>query len=169
VLAYVKQHGGGTIAVESQSNAASSIVEQDANVAGIGGFSGRESDVSISWLAQEVRSGKITWVLVEDEASGSGAGATGTTNRALGAGGAFGVGGTSHTLGAGARPTETRTGSRKAMAAVKQACVAVSVSSSGSSTSSAAGSSSAAAGTTLYDCHGRAAELQRVGTQQSSS
>jgi 4-amino-4-deoxy-L-arabinose transferase-like glycosyltransferase len=172
VLSYVKQHGGGTIAVESQSNAASSIVEQDADVAGIGGFSGRESDVSISWLAQEVRSGKITWVLVEAEASGSGAGATGATNRALGAGGAFGVGGTSRTLGSGARPAETRTGSRKAMAAVKQACVAVSMSTSGSSTSgvsSATGSSSAAGATTLYDCHGRAAELQRVGTQQSSS
>jgi 4-amino-4-deoxy-L-arabinose transferase-like glycosyltransferase len=143
VLTYVQQHGGGTIAVESQSSAASSIVEQDANVAGIGGFSGRESDVSVAWLAQEVRSGKITWVLVEAEQDSA--------------------------FGAGGRPGETRTGSRKAMAAVKQACVAVSVSSSGSGTSSAIGSSSAAGGTTLYDCHGRAAELQRVGTQQSSS
>ena len=38
-------------------------------MAGIGGFSGRESDVSVSWLAQEVRAGKIRWVL--DEQSGA--------------------------------------------------------------------------------------------------
>ena len=43
VLNYVKQHGGGTIAVASQSSAASAIIGKDANVAGIGGFSGRES------------------------------------------------------------------------------------------------------------------------------
>ncbi len=54
----------------SQSTAASAIVEDDADVAGIGGFSGRESDVSVSWLAQEVRAGKIRWVL--DEQSGAG-------------------------------------------------------------------------------------------------
>jgi hypothetical protein len=65
VLSYVKEHGGGTIALSSQSSAATAIVGQDASVAGIGGFSGRESDVSVSWLAQEVRSGKIRWVLGE--------------------------------------------------------------------------------------------------------
>ena len=54
VLSYVKQHGGGTIAVSSQSSAAQAIIDGDANVAGIGGFSGRESDVSVAWLAQEV-------------------------------------------------------------------------------------------------------------------
>jgi hypothetical protein len=32
-------------------------------VAGIGGFSGQESDPSISWLAEEVASGHIRWVL----------------------------------------------------------------------------------------------------------
>ena len=57
-LSYTRAHGGGTIAVSSQSSAASSIIEQDAEVAGIGGFSGRESDVSVSWLAQEVRRGR---------------------------------------------------------------------------------------------------------------
>ena len=55
VLAYVKAHGGGTIAVSSQSSAAAAIIASDAKVAGIGGFSGRESDVSVAWLAQEVR------------------------------------------------------------------------------------------------------------------
>ena len=34
-------------------------------LAGIGGFSGRESDVSASWLSQEVRSGKVRWVLAD--------------------------------------------------------------------------------------------------------
>jgi hypothetical protein len=54
VLSYVKTHGGGTIAVSSQSSAATSIVSSDANVAGIGGFSGRESNVSTAWLAQRI-------------------------------------------------------------------------------------------------------------------
>ena len=58
VLSYTRAHGGGTIAVSSQSSASSSIIEQGADVAGIGGFSGRESDVSVSWLAQEVRRGQ---------------------------------------------------------------------------------------------------------------
>jgi hypothetical protein len=39
-------------------------------VAGIGGFSGRESEVTVSWLADAVRSGRIRWVL----ASGSNTG-----------------------------------------------------------------------------------------------
>jgi 4-amino-4-deoxy-L-arabinose transferase-like glycosyltransferase len=75
VLSYLKAHGGGTIAVSSQSSAAGSIIEQDAEVAGIGGFSGRESDVSVSWLAQEVAKGKIRWVL--DESGGGGVPADG--------------------------------------------------------------------------------------------
>jgi 4-amino-4-deoxy-L-arabinose transferase-like glycosyltransferase len=62
-LAYVKAHGGGTIGVSSQSGAASAIIRSGADVAGIGGFSGRESEVSTQWLADAVRSGKIRWVL----------------------------------------------------------------------------------------------------------
>jgi 4-amino-4-deoxy-L-arabinose transferase-like glycosyltransferase len=62
-LAYVNQHGGGTIAVSSQSGAANAIIRSGAKVVGIGGFSGRESEVSIQWLADAVRSGKIRWVL----------------------------------------------------------------------------------------------------------
>jgi 4-amino-4-deoxy-L-arabinose transferase-like glycosyltransferase len=68
LLAYVKSAGGGTVAVSSQTSAASSIIAKGANVAGIGGFSGRESDVRVSWLAQEVREGKISWVLDEETA-----------------------------------------------------------------------------------------------------
>ncbi len=144
VEAYVKRHGGGTIAVSSQSNAASAILDGDTNVAGIGGFSGRESDVSLSWLAQEVRWGKIRWVL--DEA---GAGAAG-----------------------GGLPGDTRVGAKTAMAAVARECVAATLSSSAGTTgtSSTTGSSSAlgrssasGSGTTLYDCKGRAAELASAG------
>jgi 4-amino-4-deoxy-L-arabinose transferase-like glycosyltransferase len=107
MLAYVKQHGGGTIAVASQSNAASSIVEGNTNVAGIGGFSGRESDVSVSWLAQEVRTGKIRWVLDEQSSGGPGGGVRG--------GGVRG---------------DTRTGAKTAMAAVARECEAVTLPSS---------------------------------------
>jgi 4-amino-4-deoxy-L-arabinose transferase-like glycosyltransferase len=62
-ITYAKAHGGGTIAVESQSSAAAAILSSDANVAGIGGFSGRESSVTASWVAMEVASGRLRWVL----------------------------------------------------------------------------------------------------------
>ena len=105
VLNYVKQHGGGTIAVASQSSAASAIIGKDANVAGIGGFSGRESTVSISWLAEEVAAGKIRWVLAGQ--SGAGAG-----------------------VGAGRLPGDTRKGSSVAIAAAAKVCRKVTVSTS---------------------------------------
>ena len=66
-------------------------------MAGIGGFSGRESDVSVAWLAQEVRAGSIRWVVAEQ-------------------GGA---------QGAPRLRGDTRAGSRAAMAAVAKACRAV--------------------------------------------
>jgi hypothetical protein len=116
MLAYVRQHGGGTIAVASQSNAASSILSQGANVAGIGGFSGRESVVSVSWLAQEVRSGKIRWVLDEQGSTGA----------------ARGV------------PGDTRTGAKTAMTAVAKACVAVRLPASSSASGASNTSGSAA-------------------------
>jgi 4-amino-4-deoxy-L-arabinose transferase-like glycosyltransferase len=62
-VTYASQHGGGAIAVSSQSGAAASIIQSGANVAGIGGFSGRESQVSTAWLADAVRSGRVRWVL----------------------------------------------------------------------------------------------------------
>jgi 4-amino-4-deoxy-L-arabinose transferase-like glycosyltransferase len=76
VVSYIDAHGGGTIAVSSQGNAATAIIDEDANVAGIGGFSGRESDPSVSWFSQEVRSGHIRWVL-DDGSSGFSAPADG--------------------------------------------------------------------------------------------
>src|SRR5205823_8807091 len=97
VTAYVKQHGGGTIAVSSQSSAASAILSSGASVAGIGGFSGRESSVSVAWLAQEVRSGKIRWVLADQQGSLAGG-------------------------GAGRLPGDTRPGSRSAITAVEAVC-----------------------------------------------
>jgi hypothetical protein len=65
VANYVQAHGGGTIGVSSQQGASASIISSDAKVAGIGGFSGRESEVSVQWLAQAVQSGRIRWVLVD--------------------------------------------------------------------------------------------------------
>ncbi len=35
-----------------------------------GGFSGRESQVSVSWLADAVASGKIRWILTDESGSG---------------------------------------------------------------------------------------------------
>jgi hypothetical protein len=96
VIAYVDAHGGGTVAVASQSTAATAIIDQDADVAGIGGFSGVESDVSVSWLAQRVRSGAIRWVLSDPAAVGRG-----------------GVGG------------DDRTGSAVAIAAAAKVCAKV--------------------------------------------
>jgi hypothetical protein len=133
ILAYVKANGGGTIAVSSQSGAAASIIAEGAPVAGIGGFSGRESDVSVSWLAQEVRNGKIRWVLADE----------------AGAGG-FGRG----------VPGDGRAGSKAAISAASEACRRVTLSSSAGVESAAGGGASSAV---LYDCSGRAAQLTRLG------
>jgi hypothetical protein len=76
IVAYVRQHGGGTIAVSSQQGAANQIISSGADVAGIGGFSGRESEVSVSWLANAVQSGRVRWVLTSD-AAGRGPGGDG--------------------------------------------------------------------------------------------
>ena len=64
-VTYAKAHGGGTIGVASQSSAATVILSSDANVAGLGGFSGRESTVTAAWLATEVRDGHLRWVIVD--------------------------------------------------------------------------------------------------------
>ncbi|MGO8905231.1 MAG: ArnT family glycosyltransferase [Solirubrobacteraceae bacterium] len=131
VLAYVSKHGGGTIAVSSQSSAAQAIIDQNADVAGIGGFSGRESDVSLSWLSQEVRAGKIRWVLSEQGGS----------------------------QGGGPRlPGDTRTGSKTAMAAVAKVCRAVSLTDT-SGTSGSAGTTGSGSEGGLYDCQGRSSAL----------
>jgi len=133
VLSYISSHGGGTLAVESQSSASSAIISQDENVAGIGGFSGRESSVSVAWLAQRVRAGAIRWVLAE------------------GGGGGLRL------------PGDTRKGSASATSAVAKACRAVQVPASASGSAGAGGEASAASekgsATTVYDCAGRAQAL----------
>jgi 4-amino-4-deoxy-L-arabinose transferase-like glycosyltransferase len=68
--AYVQSHGGGTIAVSSQQGATDAIINSNVNVAALGGFSGRESEVSISWLQQAVKDGRVRYVLVENEGGG---------------------------------------------------------------------------------------------------
>ena len=109
-VAYARQDGGGTIAVSSQSGAASAMLSTDANVAGIGGFSGRESEVTASWLADAVSAGKVRWVIADSNGGGL--------------------------------PQDDRTGARRAMAAVSQACTPVNGISG------------------LYDCAGEAAALR---------
>ena len=42
-------------------------------MAGIGGFSGRESQVSVAWLAQAVRDGRIRWVITDGSGGFGGA------------------------------------------------------------------------------------------------
>jgi 4-amino-4-deoxy-L-arabinose transferase-like glycosyltransferase len=136
-LSYVAAHGGGTVAVSSQSSAASAIISQNANVAGIGGFSGRESDVSATWLAQVLSAGRMRWVVGEQ---------------------------TGLSAGAGARlPGDTRTGSKTAIGAVEKACRKVTLSGTSSATS---GGTTTSAGSTLYDCQGRAVQLASGGSRQ---
>jgi 4-amino-4-deoxy-L-arabinose transferase-like glycosyltransferase len=64
-LRYAAAHGGGSVAVSSQEGAAPSIISSGADVVALGGFSGRESEVTVSWLAAAVRAGTIRWVLVD--------------------------------------------------------------------------------------------------------
>jgi hypothetical protein len=71
---YAKAHGGGTIGVESQSTASAAILANDGDVAGLGGFSGRESTISPQWLAMEVQSGKLRWIVADTAAHGFGGG-----------------------------------------------------------------------------------------------
>jgi 4-amino-4-deoxy-L-arabinose transferase-like glycosyltransferase len=141
VLTYVKQHGGGTIAVSSQTSASPAIIASGAKVAGIGGFSGRESSVSTAWLAQRVRSGAIRWVLGEQSATQS--------FRGL--------------------PGDTRAGSKAAITAVEKVCKKVTLSTGtgnasagtagAATTSGGTGSTAGSASTSLYDCQGRADAL----------
>jgi len=64
-LAFADEHGGGTLAVSSQSGAAGQLIRSGSDVAAIGGFSGRESQVSIDWLADAVQDGRIRWILTD--------------------------------------------------------------------------------------------------------
>ena len=100
-IRYARSHGGGTIGVASQSTASAAILDLKANVAGLGGFSGRESSVTAAWIALEVRDGHLRWVIA-NSSSGQGFRA----------------------------PGDTRQGSQAAMAVVAKTCRAVTLSSS---------------------------------------
>jgi hypothetical protein len=121
--------------------AASAILRDHAEVAGIGGFSGRESGVSVTWLAAEVKAGKIRWVLDQESPGGAGFGGGGLPGR-----------------------SDMRAGSRAAIAAAAKACQKVTM--AGSAAGSTAGESSSSG--TLYDCRGRASELAAQAARASS-
>ncbi|MEI2701780.1 MAG: glycosyltransferase family 39 protein [Baekduia sp.] len=66
-LTYAAANGGGTVAVSGQNGAASQLIAAgESNVVALGGFSGRESQVTVAWLADAVESGKVRWVLTSD-------------------------------------------------------------------------------------------------------
>jgi 4-amino-4-deoxy-L-arabinose transferase-like glycosyltransferase len=142
VLEYTEAHGGGTIAIDSQSGASTSIIEEGAEVAGIGGFSGKESSVSAEWLEERIEAGEISWIYTSGlggsmggpsggEATGTAAGESGTGQGGL-PGGEGGPGGS---MGG-----DTRTGSESAIDTVVKSCTKVE--------SSALGEGSG----TLYKC-----------------
>jgi hypothetical protein len=101
-IRYAQQHGGGVIGVSSQSSAAAAIVSSNADIAGLGGFSGRESSVSATWIAQEVAAGRLRWVIVDGSQTGG-----------------------------GGLPGDTRTGSQAAMNIVASTCRKVTLSTGG--------------------------------------
>jgi hypothetical protein len=151
---YAKSHGGGTVAVASQSEAAPLVID-GARVAGIGGFSGRESETNAGWLAQEVRAGRIRWVLTTGGGPGgaapsasAGAGASAGPSGAIDPNGGAGPrGGAGPNRGAAPIGRDQRIGSTRAMAAVTASCRRV-------------GGVSG-----LYDCAGRAAQLAAADTR----
>ena len=65
MIVFVKAHGRGPIGVSSQSNAANGIICQHYDVVGLGGFSGRETDPSISWFVDQINSGRLRWIYNE--------------------------------------------------------------------------------------------------------
>ena len=142
VVEYTEAHGGGTIAVDSQSGAAASIIEEGAEVAGIGGFSGKESTVSAEWLEARIEAGEITWIYT----SGIGGITSGPTSQggAITQSGSGEIGAGRGETGAGFPPGgpsggDTRTGSESAIDTVVKQCTAVD-SSAYNSTSSTSGS-----------------------------
>ncbi len=155
---YADSHGGGTVAVASQSEAAPLVIDGE-RVAGIGGFSGRESETTAAWLAQEVRDGHIRWVLTTSSGPGgagvggagafpAGPGGTAAGRTGPGGTGRGGAGLASPGVGAGrggpagSGGRDQRVGASHALSAVERSCARV----------------SAVSG--LYDCAGRAAALQ---------
>ncbi|HEV7885343.1 MAG TPA: hypothetical protein VGO81_17350, partial [Solirubrobacteraceae bacterium] len=61
-VAYARAHGGGTVVTSSQNGTSAQVIK-GADIAAIGGFSGRESQVTPAWLADAVDAGRVRWVL----------------------------------------------------------------------------------------------------------
>jgi 4-amino-4-deoxy-L-arabinose transferase-like glycosyltransferase len=78
-LRYVRRHGGGTIGIRSQEQAAPAIIASGAHVAGIGGFSGAEAEMTVSSFADAVRAGSVRWVLASGHARVGSSGRVGAT------------------------------------------------------------------------------------------
>jgi 4-amino-4-deoxy-L-arabinose transferase-like glycosyltransferase len=180
IVEYTEEHGGGTIAVDSQSGAAASIIESGAEVAGIGGFSGKESSVSAEWLEERIEAGDIAWIYTSGlggstmggpvAQGGAESGAVGGELGSESGTSGFGPGGESgSTTGgpSGLGGGDTRTGSESAIDTVVKECTAVEPSAyeSGSASSTEAGAAgageavagrggAAGAGGTLYKCGG---------------
>ena len=83
-IEYIEAHGGGNLAVSSQQGASSAVIADtggdSVEVVAIGGFSGRESEVSTDWLAGRVEAGQIRWVLTTDDSMSPADGRTGSTS-----------------------------------------------------------------------------------------
>lgn len=144
ILAYTEAHGGGTIAVDSQSGASAAIIEDGAEVAGIGGFSGKESSVSATWLEERIADGQITWIYT----SGLGGTMAGAPGGSTGTGES--VPGARSGQAAGGFGGDTRTGSESAIDTVVESCPAISSSAYGSASESSTTESTSAG--TLYKC-----------------
>ncbi|MFN8218110.1 MAG: glycosyltransferase family 39 protein, partial [Solirubrobacterales bacterium] len=140
VLVYTESHGGGTVAVQSQSEAAASIIESGADVAGIGGFSGKETSVSAEWLEERIEDGQVRWILSAGSGAGASRGALGVPGGGSGGGASTGAPGAG--LGGGL-PGDERTGSEAAIDSVT-ASLCTEVSSGALETSAG----------TLYECGG---------------
>jgi 4-amino-4-deoxy-L-arabinose transferase-like glycosyltransferase len=166
-IKYAQAHGGGTIGVESQSSAAAAIVSSHANVAGLGGFSGRESSVTARWAAMEVGDGHLRWVITSSGPGGVGPSRSGAARPGFSLQGLFGTSSGSAAAGAvraagfvprglgnsGATQrrfggaADNRSGSQAALKVVAKTCRRVSLSGAVGST------------TVMYDCRGRAAAI----------
>jgi 4-amino-4-deoxy-L-arabinose transferase-like glycosyltransferase len=131
ILEYTEAHGGGTIAVDSQSGAAAAIIEEGAEVAGIGGFSGKESTVSAAWLEGRIDSGAIAWIYTSGLSTTGGPG-----GRTGGPGG------------------DTRTGSESAIDTVVKSCtkIAAAAYASSSESSGIEGGGAGSGSGSLYRC-----------------
>jgi 4-amino-4-deoxy-L-arabinose transferase-like glycosyltransferase len=128
-IATAEANGGGNIAVSGQQSASGTIIEgtgsDGIDVVALGGFSGRESEVSTAWLAERVESGDVRWVIADQS---------------------------------GGMPSDGRTGSSDLMAAVTEVCEPVEMEATSTTVASSGDSETS---NLIYDCAGKAGDLDR--------